>query len=220
MTAPLFTPVNEGVFGPMVSAADVEDHVQATLQRWFPTYLYQVERLHQLVPGTLPAPRAWVRSAAVEKFPEDQLPAVMIGSPGLTDDPPAADGAGYYTAAWRINLGLEIAAGPNRRALELARWYTLALRAAILQQQQDPGLPGPVQVARIDWITERYDLLDSIDDRTVCVGIVELVVTAAGVLQRNAGPLDPIIPPQPPDPNAPAWPVAATVDTTVTKEPL
>jgi hypothetical protein len=213
-------PATTDVFGPLVSAADVEDQLQTVLERWFPTYLYAVERHVNTVPGTLPLPRGIVRSSGIEKFPEDQLPVLIIASPGLTD-PPMADGAGYYTATWRIHLGVQVVAAPNRRALELARWYTLALRACVLQQQQDPELPAPiVPIVRVDWRDERYDLLDSIDDRTVCVGVVELAVPAAMVTQRNAGPLDPIIGPQPPDPNAPAWPVAATVDTTVTKEPL
>ena len=63
-------------------------------------------------------------------------------------------------------------------------------------------------------------VLDSIDDRSVCVGRVEVAVTVAEVLQQGLGPLDPLIPPQPPLPVAPAWPTAETVITTVEKESL
>jgi hypothetical protein len=157
-----------------------------------------------------------VRSSEVEKFPEDRLPCLMIGSPGLTD-PPLADGGGYYAASWRLNLGVEVAAGPNRRALELARWYALALRGCVLQQQQDPGLDTAVAVVRVDWRDERYDVLDSIDDRTICVGVVEIALEAANVLERDAGPLEPILPPQPPGPTSPTWPVAEDVDVAVHK---
>jgi len=205
-------------FGPLVSAADVEDHLQAVLERWYPSYLYEVERHVGIQPGTLPPLRGWVRSSEVEKFPEDQLPTMMIGSPGLTD-PPEADGGGYYSACWQVNLAIEIAAGPNRRALELARWYALATRACVLQQQQDPGIQSGINVVRVDWRDERYDTLESIDDRTVCVGRVEIALTAADVLQRGLGPLDPIIPPQPPDPESPTWPTAIDVHVDVSKEP-
>lgn len=205
------------VFGPMVSAADVEDRLQATLVRWYSTYLYEIERLHAITPGTLPAPRSWVRSAEVEKFPEDQLPAAMIGSPGLTD-PPVADGAGNYMATWRVNVGVEVVAGPNRRALELARWYALATRGVLLQQQLDPAVVGP-SIVRVDWADERYDQLDTANDRTVCVGVVEVAVTAADVLQRGVGPLEPMLPPQPPDPNSPQWPTAVRVETAVERGP-
>jgi len=218
MTAPALSTAGSA-FGPLVSAADLEDHLQATLERWLPSYLYEVERHNQVQPGTLPLPQQLVRSSEIEKFPEDQLPCLMLGSPGLTD-PPESDGAGYYTATWQINLAVEIVAGPNRRALQLARWYTLALRACAVQQQQDPGLPTHVQICRVDWRDERYNTLDSIDDRTVCVGRVELAVTVANVLQRGLGPLDPLISPQPPLPVSPTWPAAVTVITPVERVPL
>ena len=127
----------------VVFGADVEDHIQQVLWWWLPSYLYEVERNHSIIPGTLPLNP--IRSSGQrrsKKFPEDQLPCLMIGSPGLVTVP-IPDGGGYYTATWRINLAVEIVAGPNRRALELARWYALAVRAAIIQQQQDPGLRTP-----------------------------------------------------------------------------
>jgi hypothetical protein len=206
------------VFGPLVTAADLENHVEVILARWFATYLYEIERNNDLEPGTLPLPRSVVRSSEIEKFPEDQLPCVMIGSPGLTD-PPQADGGGYFAATWQVQIGVEVAAAPNRRALELARWYAAAVRACVIQQQQDPGMDTAIQVIRVDWRDERYDVLDSVDDRTVCVGRVEVAITVAEVLQQGLGPLDPLIPPQPPAPVAPAWPTATDVLVDVDKEP-
>lgn len=211
--------VADSAFGPLVAASDVEDYVEQVLRRWFATYLYEVERLHGIMPGKLPQPRAWVRSAAIEKFPEDQLPAIIIASPGLTD-PPRADGAGNYFATWQIQVAAQVVASPNRRALELARWYTLAARACVVQQQQDPGIDTPVVVLGTDWRHERYDVLDSIDDRTICIGVVEVAVSVADVTQRLAGPLDPLIPPQDPDPNSPTWPTATSAVVDVEKEPV
>ena len=207
------------VYGPLVSGADVEDHVQEILTRWLPSYLYEIERNHQIIPGTLPLIRSIVRSAEIEKFPEDQLPCLMIASPGLTS-PPIPDGGGYYTATWLVRVGVEVIAGPNRRALELARWYALAIRAAVIQQQQDPGLTKPVSIVRIDLFHEGYNDLPSINDRTVCVGRVEFTVTVAEVLQRDHGPLEPMIAPQPPLPDSPSWPLATDVATTVDKDPV
>lgn len=205
------------VFGPLVAAVQVEDHIAEVVARWFPSYLYEVERTNGIEAGTLPSLRSVVRSSELERFPEDQLPCLMIGSPGLTD-PPEHDGAGYYVATWQINLGIELAAGPNRRALELARLYALAARACVLQQQQDPGLEHPAAIVRVDWRDERYDVLDSVDDRTVCAGRVELAVTVADVTRIGQGPLDPLIPPQDPGPTAPAWPTAQNVITDVTRQ--
>jgi len=213
-------PIEQSAFGPMVGGDDIEDYLQAVLERWYPSYLWEVERHTGTTPGTLPLPRALVRSSEIEKFPEDQVPALMLASPGLTD-PPVADGGGYYTASWLVNLAVQVVAGPNRRALELARWYTLALRACVIQQQQDPGITTRLRNVRVDWRDERYDTLDSIDDRTVCVGRVEVAVTTGEVLQRGLGPLEPLIPPQPgPDPESPGWPPAQTVIETIEKVPL
>ena len=209
----------ENVYGPLVAGSDVEDHVQEIIARWHPSYLYELERLHGIVPGTLPLIRSMVRSAAIEKFPEDQLPCLMIASPGLTD-PPIPDGGGYYIASWRINLAIQVIAGPNRRAQELARWYALVLRSCVEQQQQDPALTRPVHIVRIDWRDENYENLDPINDRTVCIGRVEFAVLVAEVLRRGYGPLEPMIPPQEPGPDAPYWPAARSVLTEVDKDPI
>jgi phage gp37-like protein len=153
-------------FGPLVAASDMEDAVLAQLQAWLPDYLAEVERTHGLQVGSLPQPRSWVLSSEVERFPEEQLPAVMLASPGLTD-PPLADGTGIYTARWQLVVAVQVNVRGNRLALRVARLYALALRGALLQQQR-LGLP----LRRIDWMDERYRLLDSIDDRTTCVAEV------------------------------------------------
>jgi hypothetical protein len=148
-----------------------------------------VERQHGMPVGTLPQPRAWIISADVEKMPEDQTPAVIVGSPGLTEAP-QADGQGVYSASWRVLLGVHLSARGNDNALRLVRLYTLALRALAVQQQLiDPELA----VMRVDWRDERYDVLASIDDRTVCTGVVELAVSVYEITSRHAGPLEPSI---------------------------
>jgi phage gp37-like protein len=199
-------------FGPLVAASDMEDAVLAQLQAWLPDYLAEVERTHGLQVGSLPQPRSWVLSSEVERFPEEQLPAVMLASPGLTD-PPLADGTGIYTARWQLVVAVQVNVRGNRLALRVARLYALALRGALLQQQR-LGLP----LRRIDWMDERYRLLDSIDDRTTCVAEVEVAVEVAAVLSRQAGPLEPLLPPgSSQGPDSPTWPVALTADVAVTK---
>lgn len=152
----------------------------------------------------------------MEKFPEDQLPAVMIASPGLVD-PPTADGRGVYTARWRLTTATAVAARGNRLALRLARLYALATRALMLQQQQ----LGDLAVRRIDWLGERYDVLASVDDRSICVGAVEVSVEVSDVTTRQAGPLEPVMGPGTgTEPDSPTWPTAETVEVEVHKEEL
>lgn len=200
------------LYGPLVAASDVEDALLAQLQLWVADYLHELERHHGYEQGDLPVPRSWVRSGEVEKFPEDQLPCVVVASPGLAETP-TADGLGLYTARWRMLVAAEIVARGNRRALTIARQYAVALRALLVQQ-----VPLAVlDVQRIDWMGERYDVLDSADDRTVCVAQVELAVEVANVTDRNGGPL---VPSGQPDPDSPTWPVAVTAEVEIQKVPL
>lgn len=208
------TPVS--VFGTLVAASDVEESVLAQLQTWQRDYLAEVERYHGLTVGTLPLPRSWVISSATERFPEDQLPAVVLASPGLAD-PPLADGSGIYTARWQLTIATQVAARGNRLALRLARLYALAWRALLLQQQDLPL----VVARRLDWMDERYRLLDTIDDRSTCVSEVELGVEIFDVTQRHAGPLEPLLGPDAaPGPGSPAWPVAVSADVELINVPI
>lgn len=205
------------VFGRIVTAYDVEAAIVQTGQRWLNDYLAEIERHHGYADVlAIPRPRSWIVSAETEKMPEDQLPSIMVASPGLgADDEPHADGQGYYRAAWRIDVSAMIDARGNRNALRVARFYAGALRALYVQQQWD-DIANPLDIVRVDWMDERYSLLDSIDDRTVCVGTVELRVEVANVVQRGNGPRTPSTDPPP---VSPEWPAATTYALTVTKYP-
>lgn len=201
-------------FGPLVAASDVELALLAHVQLWLADYLAELDRRYDDDVGTLPYPRGWVISADVEKMPEDQTPTIIVASPGLVD-PPLADGSGSYTARWRMLVAVVLSARGNRLALRLARRYALALRALLMQQQT---LDGELVVRRIDWTDESYDVLDSIDDRTICSATVEIVVEIADVTSRNVGPMAPVLPPGNLGPDSPTWPLSQTVDVTIEKE--
>lgn len=200
-------------FGRLVSAYDLESAMVGTVKRWIGDYLAEVERRHGLSVGAIPRPRSYVVSADTEKMPEDQLPAVLVASPGL-DDHPMPDGSGTYWAPWTLNLSAQVAAGGKGNAQRVARLYATALRGIAVQQQSDPAT-NPLDMRRVDWIDERYDLLDSIDDRTICVATVELRCEVAGVASRNEGPLEPSE--QAPPPVSPTWPEAVIYDLDIRK---
>lgn len=202
-------------FGPLVAASDVETALLNNVRKWLPDYLAEIDRLRGEAVGTMPYPRSFVISSEAEKMPEDQTPTLVIASSGLTD-PPLADGGGVYTARWRVNVAIHLSARGNALALRLVRLYVLALRALLTQQQELAGLA----LRRVDWMDERYDTLPSIDDRTVCTGTVEMAVEVTDVTTRNAGPLEPILGPGSIGPDSPTWPVAATADVAITKEPI
>jgi hypothetical protein len=203
-------------YGPLLAASDVEASVIEQLRKWLRSYLAEVDRQHAQPVGTLPMPRSWVTSSDVEKMPEDQTPTLIVQSPGLLSAP-EADGQGVYCARWLINVGVHLSARGNGLALRIVRLYVLALRALLLQQQMLPA----ITVQRIDWLGERYDELDSIDDRTVCTGRVELCVQVADVTTRGHGPLEPWLGPETdPGPDSPTWPISDEVELELLKGPL
>jgi hypothetical protein len=200
------------LYGRLLSASDIEDALLDRLKFWVDDYLNEIERQHGLEVGSLARPRSWVVSSELEKFAEDQLPAVLVASPGTTEVP-FADGHGRFVASWQIEVGVHIAAATNRHALRLARLHALALRAVSLQQV-------PEIFMRLDWMGERYDTLESVSDRTICTAHVLLEAQLADVTTRNAGP--PAEPGWPSDggPTSPEWPIAVEHDVELHKDPI
>jgi hypothetical protein len=210
--APRAVGTRETAFGPIVAACDVEQALLELVQLWLADYLAEVERQHGLEVGYLPTPRSWLVSSDVEKMPEDQTPAVVVASPGMTD-PPRVEGDGMYIARWRVQVAVHLSARGNALSLRLVRLYVAALRTLIVQQQS----LGALVLRRIDLLDERYDTLPSIDDRTVCTALVELAVEVGDVALRHVGPLSPVIPPGQLGPDSPTWPIAETAHVAIDK---
>jgi hypothetical protein len=205
----IYTPRPASIYGRLIAGVDVEQALRARIEARLDTYLDEVERQHGLAPGELERPRAYVDD---ERFPEDQLPAIVVKSPG-TADLPEADGHGRYRTRFALELETHVAAATG--AMGLAKLYTLALRALALQQ------PSPLFMGT-DWVGESYRRGELVGARTYCVGVVELEVQVPDVTDRHAGPPDepgwPEVPPRLPD--SPEWPVAASADTELVKVPL
>lgn len=203
-----YTPRPSSLYGRLISAVDVEQALKGRLDDRLGDYLAEVERQHGLTVGTLARPRAFV---VAERFPEDQLPAIIVESPG-TADLPAADGQGRY--AVRFELVLTIAVAASAGAIELAKLYALALRALAVQQ------PSPLFMG-VDWINERYPRPELVGGRTFYTAEVALEVQVPEVTNRHEGPPDePGWPDVPPDsPESPEWPVAQSAETELVKVP-
>jgi hypothetical protein len=84
-------------YGPGVSLTDVRRWAIAGIGLWFPYYLRDSERHHELTPGycALPAGfRVSPQQNAAEgvpervKHPEQRLPLILVITPGTTDSPP------------------------------------------------------------------------------------------------------------------------------------
>lgn len=203
-----YTPRPRSLYGRLIAGVDVEQAIKARVDARLGDYLTEVERQHGLTVGYLQRPRAFV---VAERFPEDQLPAIIVESPG-TADLPAADGQGRYAVRWEVVLTIAVASSTG--ALELAKLYALALRALALQQ------PSALFMG-VDWINERYPRPELVGGRTFYTAEVALEVQVPDVTSRHEGPPDePGWPDDPGGPDSPEWPVAQTADAELVKTPL
>jgi hypothetical protein len=211
------------LYGRLIGAHHVEDAIVNVLRVWYPTYLHEAERVSGIVPGTLELPRSIRVTSEQEAMPEDQSPTLIVASPGTTDLL-GVSGARQYSARWEIDAGIRISAigtqeNGTPRALRLARIHALAIRACLIQQSDTDEF-----LFRRDWVGEAYDVLPSIDDRTICVARVRLEIEVPDVLTSDAGPITPIVIPD--DPNvtppvaSPEWPVAVVSGVDLVKVPL
>jgi hypothetical protein len=191
--------------GAVVTGRDVELAALALLQRWAGTYLAEMERQSGRVPGSLPRPRAWATAADFETWPEDQVPRVLLVSPGLLE-PPKAAGQGTYRVTWSLGLGVVVSAATMDETMVLAKLYTAALRAALVQH---PSLEG--FAAGVDWLDENYDDLPSIDTRSLGAGQAIFGIHVDDVSRRWNGPVTPSDPPTPDTAPLPTDPDVSTV---------
>lgn len=197
------------IFGRIVSAYDVEGWVMALLRRWSGTYLSEVERQHGYQAGALSRLRGWSYGPTFDKWPEDQVPGVLVVSPGLVP-PPAKGGDGRYRARWRVDLGVICSARTQALSHEQAQDYIAAFRALLIQR---PSLDGHADGTA--WLDENYTPLSYDDTRSLYAGYATIVVDVDNVTTANAGPTTPDDPNEPDtDPWAP-WPLVVTHDETV-----
>jgi hypothetical protein len=199
----------ETIFGRIVSANDVEQAVLATLKKWSSTYIAELERQHGYTAGELQRVRGWVLAPTFDKWPEDQLPGVLVVSPGLIP-PPMRDGDGTYRATWSVDVGCCCSARDQQRSHELAQMFVAAHKAIVLQR---PSLGGFATACK--WMNESYDALAYDDTRSLYAGYATFAIEVANVVTTLAGPTstdDPLTPDT--DPWA-DWPEVETVDVDV-----
>lgn len=186
----------DDVFGNLVTGTDVEAAALSTLKLWAPAYMAWAERSTDRAPGSLPAPRSWVTASGVERWPEEQLPSVLLVSTGLAE-PPSLDGSGSYRGTFALGLAVVVAARDRADADALAKLYVATLGAILLHKPSLGGL-----AAGVEWTDEKYDALpgDPAKRRQLAAGQAVYTVDVRDIRSgRGAGPLTP-----PDDPQAPA----------------
>jgi hypothetical protein len=192
------------IFGPIIDANQVEEAVRDTLRDWFPTYLREFCLQRSMPPDSLPIPRAYVVSGDNDREPEDQLPAVVVVSPGLSESA-YQEGDGTFRAPWAVGVGIFTSAKDRESTEKLVRMYCAVARTIMLQKQSLGGFADGTM-----WLDEDFDEVEFDDTRTIGAGLVEFVVTVANVVNRRGGPAYPD-PPDPDEQPGSNWPLVDEV---------
>lgn len=194
------------VFGEVLLGSNVEQAVIENLKTWFPTYVAEVERQEGIDPESIPLPRSYDTVNEFRKWPENQLPAVIVVSPGLAGVP-MSEGDGRTRASWAIGIGVVASAKDKRSTNNLAKLYAATVRTLMLQQQSLGGIGMGTS-----WRHESYSDIPTDDGRTLGACQVILEVEAGDVVRTKAGL--PVPPDNPYDPD-PVWPTVETADAIV-----
>jgi hypothetical protein len=178
--------VNGTIFGQILTGTDVEDAVTDHLKLWSATYLAEMERQSGREPQSLPHVRSWnVVPTEPEKWPENQLPAVLVISPGLIGEP-QEQGDGVTVATWSLSLSAITSARSEKGTRQLAHLYVAHLRAIMLQH---PGISGFAQDTL--WMGEAYDTVPQELRRTLAGATGAFAVEVSDVINRYGGPTEP-----------------------------
>jgi len=191
LTGPLTVPPTladppvENIFGRIVAGSDVEMWVAQLLAKWFGTYLAEVERQHGIPSCFYQRPLSYSMPTAptFDKWPEDQLPALVITSTGTPNQ--RKDGHGTFRCRFLIGVYALCSARTARETHDMARLYCAAVRALLIQR---PSLDG--EASGTDWIDEDYTDLVFDDTRTLSVAAVHFGIDVDDVTTYGAGPRD------------------------------
>lgn len=203
----------------------VEDAVLATLRLWIPSKLSDIETQLFLSVGYYQRPVAWEVKTDFQKFPEEQLPMVIVVSIGL-DDRPVKAGSQKYRAVW--DMGVITVASSIDQASSRRAAYRLgaAARAALVHRQSlDGALDSTVR--GVEWIGSRNNEVPADDGRTAWaqrqvfrVEVDDIITMSAGPAGPDARPpVDPEGDPIPDPPIPDDWPVItdrSKIRTTIT----
>jgi hypothetical protein len=194
------------VFGPVVTLRTVEQGMASFLRTWFLDYLDEVEREEGYAPGEIERPRGIPIASEFDKWPETQIPCLLVLSAGLAG-PPQRQGDGSYTTDWQIGIAPIVKSIDEQETRNLASAYTAAVRMAVMQHQ---GLEGLGRVLR--WRDETYDGGPLERRRTMAVGRfvcdvqIDRTVIDTGPTEPSNPPIDPGDPPPDPSPDPGPWP--------------
>lgn len=177
-----------GAFGKIISAKAVEQAVAASLNIWISDYLGELERVEGYTPNAIQRPRGVITSSEFSKWPEDQIPVVVILNLGLAGKPERhADGK--YDASWLVGIAAIVSDRDHSSTRDLGFTYLTAIRAAILQHKMLKSDLHPDGFANFSmWHDETYGDIAFNESRTLGAGRCIFEIGVEDVMTEFAGP--------------------------------
>lgn len=177
------------ITGPLVVAGALERAIAAHLTTpdpetggtWINDGLRLAERAHGLEPGILELPHGVVSRSDFAKWPEDQLPVILVIAAGLAE-PPTRRADGKYEARWLVGLAPVVADVDVETTHEVALVYGAAVRWAMLVK---PSLGGFAEDTI--WRDEQYGDVPNLASRSIGSARSVFEVVVPDVVQRAPG---------------------------------
>ncbi len=173
----------------VITDDQVEDAVRATLKLWIPSRLSEIEDQLSLSVGYYQRPVAYAVRTDFDKFPEEMLPAVIVVSLGVGDNP-AKTGRGVYRAKWNIGVVCVAASLDQEDSRRAAYRIGAAARASLIHRQSLDGALSAT-VRGVDWVGVANSELPSDGERTIWAQRQVFSVEVDNVVTLNAGPVGP-----------------------------
>lgn len=181
-------------FGPIFDPSQLEDAMEAHLQKWFRTYAAEISEQRGFGRDQFEEPRFWATSAVLDRdtVPQIRYPAVLIVSPGLSEQP-VRRGDGTYEAKYIIGVTVLATAVTEAHSGKMAKRYGAAIRTCVMQK---PSLGAPF-VESTDWGDERFTDYLAADQQTVSSATEVFNVTVIDIFNARYGPIAPDPLPEP-----------------------
>lgn len=172
------------VFGQIIDPSQIEAAVEATLDKWLPTYLAEVADQNDDTRGQYETIATYSRvNSADEKLLEDQLPGCLIVCPGFSRTP-EVQGDGSVTAGFAVGVSIIISSTDKEDTRNLTSRYTMAVMASLIQH---PSLGDVADSLKIEDFRSDV-ILDESDTRTIACGYVTFEIMVGNVLNILMGP--------------------------------
>lgn len=202
------------LFGQIISAKAVERAVVESLNVWLNDYLGELERVEGYDPNAIERPLGIITSSDFAKWPEDQIPLVVVINLGLSGKPERHHD-GKYSASWLVGIAAIVSDQDQSATRDLAFTYLTAIRAAILQHKMLKSPLHPDGFANFSmWHDETYGDIAFNESRTLGAGRSIFEIGVEDVTTEFAGPRVPYD-----DPTQTPGPLPTVTKTIVTAEP-